>query len=189
VESFIEFIKNWGYLAVFLGSTVEGESVILTASSMAALGHLNIYKIMIIAFVTTTVVDQLLFFLGIRYGAKIFARHPSFRQRVDRAFMLLHKYDTTFILTFRFIYGIRTISPIVIGASGVSPARFIPLNILAAFIWTCLSCGGGYLLGGTMLAVMTNIAEVQKYLIILIVSIALLGFGYNIWKRTRKNSL
>ena len=44
MEHLIQWVKDWGYLAVFLGSMVEGESIILAASSMAYLGHLSLYK-------------------------------------------------------------------------------------------------------------------------------------------------
>ena len=49
----VVFIKNWGYFAVLLGALVEGESVILTSSALAAAGLLSIWKIMIIAFYIT----------------------------------------------------------------------------------------------------------------------------------------
>ncbi|HLD95461.1 MAG TPA: DedA family protein [Alphaproteobacteria bacterium] len=155
MEAFIEFIQNWGYLAVFIGSLVEGESVILTASALAKLGYLNIYKIMIIAFLGTLFADQALYFVGRYYGPSIFERFPKYKPASQKAFKLLHRLDAWFILSFRFIWGIRTISPIVIGASGLSPKRFIPLNFIAALIWTIISCTGGYMLGYTI----DNLAE------------------------------
>jgi membrane protein DedA with SNARE-associated domain len=189
VEQFIEFVREWGYVAVFLGALVEGESVILTASSMAYFGYLNIYKIMIIAFFTTTIVDQLLFFVGRYYGESIFKRFPKLQGAKERAFRLLHKFDIWFILSFRFIYGIRTVSPIVVGAAKVTPARFIPLNIIAAFIWTVISCVGGYMLGEAMMAFLHNFVVIQRY-IIGFLGIALLAFGgYHYWQKKKQAKL
>ncbi|MES2252694.1 MAG: DedA family protein [Pseudomonadota bacterium] len=165
MDAFIDFVHNWGYIAVFLGSLVEGESVILTASAMARLGHLSILKVGLIAFVGTLIADQGLYLVGWFYGDAIFARFPKLKHKSARAFELLHKYDILFIISCRFIYGIRIISPIVIGAARVKPLRFMPLNFVSAAVWAAISCTGGYMLGAIMLEAFQHFHMVQKYLI------------------------
>src|SRR3546814_54852 len=102
---------------------------------------------MIFAFVATLFADQILFYVGRFYGPGLLERYPKLKEKSKRIFELLHKYNTPFILGFRFVYGIRTASPLIIGTSGVSIKRFTILNFLAAVIWTIVSCLGGYLLG------------------------------------------
>ena len=136
MEHVIEFIQNWGYLAVLFGAIIEGESIILTACYLAYKGVLEFPKVVTIAFFGTLFADQTLYMIGRHYGTKIIKKRPHWQAPADKAFRLLHKWDIWFILSFRFIYGIRAISPIVIGSSGVLPRRFIPLNFLAAVIWT-----------------------------------------------------
>lgn len=172
MDFLVEWIKDWGYWAVFLGATVEGESVILTASALASLGYLSLYKVMLVAFCTTVVVDQVLFFVGRSYGSSIFEKYPRFKKPSEKAFKFLNRFDLWFILMFRFIYGIRTISPVVIGAARISPARFAPLNVIAAAIWTLISCFGGYLLGDAMINLFHYFAQVQKYIILGFIVIA-----------------
>jgi membrane protein DedA with SNARE-associated domain len=183
LEYFIEIVKEWGYLAVLLGSMIEGESVILTACVMAYMGYLSIAKIVGIAFFGTLVADQGLYYVGRLYGHKILERFPKLKAPSEKAFTLLHKWDLWFILSFRFIYGIRIVSPIVIGTSGVPPRRFIPLNFVAALVWTSISCTGGYLLGGIIDAI--EFAVVERY--IFLISAALLAIlitgGYFAWKK------
>jgi len=139
-----EFIENWGYIAVFLGSLVEGESIILLAGLAAHEGYLSIYKVTLIAFLGTLVADQGLYFVGHYYGRAFLDKFPSQQERIAKAFRLLHRYDNLFILTFRFIYGIRILSPLVIGASGIPVKRFVILNFFAAVIWSVLSCAGAF---------------------------------------------
>jgi membrane protein DedA with SNARE-associated domain len=177
MNAFIEFVQQWGYWAVFLGSLVEGESVILTASAMARLGHLNIYKVALIAFCGTLIADQGLFFVGRYYGDAIFTKFPTLKQKSTKAFELLHKYDAAYIIACRFIYGIRTLSPIVIGAAGVKPARFIPLNFISALVWATISCTGGYLLGEVMLKIFEYFFMAQQYLIAAVVGGLVLIFA------------
>jgi membrane protein DedA with SNARE-associated domain len=187
MESFLAFVQDWGYIAVFLGAIVEGETVILTSSALAALGYMNIYKIMLITFCTTVVVDQILFQVGRKYGPAFFEKYPKLRPRVNKAFHLLHRFDSWFILSFRFIYGIRVISPIVIGAAHVDPKRFAPLNILSALIWTLVSCYSGYMMGDVLEKVLKNIETAKHYLTLGVVAAAIIAIAYFIWKK-RKNS-
>ncbi len=186
MESFLAFVHEWGYIAVFLGAIVEGETVILTASALAALGYLNLYKIMAITFCTTVVVDQGLFLLGRRYGPAFFERFPNVRPRADRAFRLLHRYDRWFILSFRFIYGIRVISPIVIGAANVEHKRFASLNIASALIWTTVSCYSGYMMGDVLDKALKNLEIVKHYVILGLGVAATVAIIYWCWKRHKK---
>lgn len=187
MESFLSFVQEWGYIAVFLGAIVEGETVILTASALSALGYLNFYKVMAITFCTTVVVDQGLFLVGRRYGSAFFERFPSFRPRADRAFKLLHRFDKWFILVFRFIYGIRVISPIVIGAAHVEHKRFGPLNILSAFIWTTVSCYSGHAMGDMLEKVLHNLEVAKNYFMIGVGIAVVLVTAYWWWKRNKRN--
>ncbi|MBI2707306.1 MAG: DedA family protein [Proteobacteria bacterium] len=139
-----ESIESWGYIAVFLGSLIEGESVIFVAGFLAHEGYLSLPKIILVSFLGTLLADQGCYFVGHYYGNAVIDKLPSLRPRADRAFQLLKRYDNFFILSCRFIYGIRTISPFVIGASGVGVMRFMILNFIAALIWSVLSCVGAY---------------------------------------------
>jgi len=53
-----EFIETWGYFAVFLGSLVEGESVIFAAGFLAHEGYLSLPKIILVSFTGTLIADQ-----------------------------------------------------------------------------------------------------------------------------------
>lgn len=186
MEQFIAFVQEWGYWAVFFGSLIEGESVILTASSMAYAGYLSIYKIMIIAFCGTLIADQALYFVGRIYGPAIFERFPSLKKSSEKAFRLLHKYDIWFIILSRFVYGIRISSAVVIGAAEISPQRYIPLNILSAFIWTVVSCVGGYLLGDVMMSIIENFETIQKYFLGSVLLLIVLIGAYTAWQRSKQ---
>ena len=147
----IEYLTNLGphvaYLILLLGACVEGESIVLTAGFLAYIGFLKIEWVMLIAFLGTLIADQVLFYIGHRRGPDLLERHPKWKKRTERIFRLLKKYDLWFILGFRFVYGIRTLSPLVIGTMGVPVRRFVILNLIAAVIWTVISCSLGYLLG------------------------------------------
>lgn len=187
MNTIIHLLTEYGYWIVFLGALVEGESIILPASALASQGVLNVYTVGMVAFFTTLCVDQILYFVGYYHGMKIFEKYPKLEKPAEKVFEMLHKYDVTFILSFRFIYGIRTLSPIVIGAAKVPPKKFIPLNFLAAIIWTVISVGGGYLLGDLMMDVFEKFQMGQKYFFgfIILMFIILVGIPYVV-KRYKK---
>jgi len=68
-------------------------------------------------------------------------------RKVEFAFTLLRRQENLFILSFRFIYGLRNISPFIIGMTGVSRVKFVVLNMLAAIVWANTFAWGGYTLG------------------------------------------
>ncbi|WP_010300207.1 DedA family protein [Candidatus Odyssella thessalonicensis] len=188
MEYVLEFLKEWGYLAVLLGSMVEGETIILAACALAYNEDLSISKVAGIAFLGTLVADQGLYYVGRFYGHQIIRRFPKLKIPSEKAFHLLHKWDIGYILSFRFIFGIRIISPIVIGTAGVAPKLFIPLNFLAAIIWTSLSCSVGYYIIGPIFAAI-DLAVIKKYthfisigLLVIVIYIA-----YSSWKKLNHN--
>lgn len=178
-----EFVRNLGYVAVFLGSLVEGESVIFVAGWLAHEGYLSLYKIIIISFAGSLIADQSLFFLGHFYGKSLLNKFPTLKPRTEKAFALLHKYNTIFILSFRFIYGIRTISPIVIGTSNVSIKRFVVLNFIAALIWSLSSCLAAYYFASLIKDKLDLIPKIILGFVLLMGGIA---YGVYRWRSRRR---
>lgn len=143
----VQFLEKWGYLGVFLGSLIEGESVVLTVSSMAYFGKFQLIKVMFYAFLGTLLADQLLFYIGRFVGVRLLSKFKKLEKKSAYIIQLLEAYDVPFILGFRFVYGIRIISPFFIGLSNISIPKFSILNLIAALIWSIFSCTLGYYIG------------------------------------------
>ena len=63
---------------------------------------------------------------------------------------MLERHQSWLILGFRFLYGLRNITPFAIGMSRVPTRRFVVLNIVGAAIWAVTFACGGYLFGVAM---------------------------------------
>lgn len=135
------------YVITFLWTAVEGETFVIFAGYAAHLGLLSLPMLIACAWLGSFCGDQVYFFLGRRYGHRLVRRFPKWQPRVDRAMDLLHRYNTGFILSFRFIYGVRNVSSFAIGMSEVSWARFSVLNFIAAGVWAISFAGTGYIFG------------------------------------------
>jgi len=147
-----EVANNYGplvYLVILVWTFLEGETVVLITGALISGGNVNlhVWTLVLAAFLGSFGGDQAWFYIGRKYGTPLLARWPNMSKRVEWAFRLLRKEETIFILTFRFIYGLRNISPFVIGMAGVSRVKFLLLNLLAAAIWANTFAWGGYTMG------------------------------------------
>lgn len=144
-------VLNFGYLIVFVGALFEGELIITVSCVYAAQGMMNINAIFIITFVCSIITDQVCFILGRKFRKPITEKYCSERIRalIDKALVFAINNITMYTLVFRFIPGIRTVSPFIIGMTEVNRWYFTVLNIIAAFSWSSVICTIGYRLGKT----------------------------------------
>lgn len=146
-----EFWAEWGvfaYLGAALWAFFEGETFVLAAAAIGAtVGLVDPWILMASVWIGSYCGDQTWFYLGRRYGPAILRRFPRSRPKVETANALLERYGTLFILSFRFLYGIRNVASIVCGLAGYNWARFAVLNFIAAGIWAGSFVAAGWFLG------------------------------------------
>jgi membrane protein DedA with SNARE-associated domain len=171
-----EFITTYGYAAVGIGSFLEGETVVVLGGFAAHRGYLELPWVIVSAFLGTLTADQLYYFIGRIKGRTILEKRPKWKAGSEKVFALLHKHQILLILGFRFIYGLRTVTPLLIGASRVSPIRFIVLNIIGAAIWAIVVGSMGYLFGYTL---EIFIHDVKRYELLFFAALA--GIGIILW--------
>lgn len=160
-----ELVQTYGYLAILVGTFFEGEAIVILGGFLAHRGYLEIEGVIVIAFVGTCLGDSLYYWIGRRYGTRAMDWRPSLKRRLNRPFRLLERYDALFILSFRFIYGARSVSAIAIGMAGVRPLRFVSLNIVAAGIWAIAVGLGGYLFGAMLQTILGRIEQYDFWIL------------------------
>jgi membrane protein DedA with SNARE-associated domain len=158
---FESFIQTYGYYAVFVFACIEGEIAVLTAGFLCRQGMMSLQFVILWAFLGTLITEQCLFFVGRIYGLKLLENHPKLLKKSNSAIDFLRKYDSAFIFGSRFIYGIRNISPIIIGIAKIAPLKFSTLNVPAAFIWSIVVAGAGYLFADVLESAKENLKYVQ----------------------------
>jgi membrane protein DedA with SNARE-associated domain len=151
-EFIVNFVTEHGYLIyplVLVWTFFEGETVVLVVSAMAATSapFINLPLLAGCATAGTMAGDQLFYYLGRFYGTPFLATRPRLAAKAERGFQLLRKGEVVFILSYRFIYGVRNVSPFVVGVSGIAPLRFLLLNLIASSVWAAAFTLGGYFLG------------------------------------------
>jgi membrane protein DedA with SNARE-associated domain len=180
--SLSDLVSTYGYYAVFLGALFEGETILILAGFAAYRGMLDIGYVIAIAFVASTLGDQIFFHLGRIHGVAILGRFPMLNARVPAVQRMLDKYHTPLILAVRFLYGLRIAGPMVMGISGVSPARFALLNMIGAFVWAIVIALAGYYFGAFLELLLNDIKHIEEAVLI-----GILLAGCAIWLGRRKS--
>ncbi|HEY9097325.1 MAG TPA: DedA family protein [Thiobacillus sp.] len=167
-------IAQYGLAAVFAGSLLEGETVLLLAGYSAHRGYLSFPAVLAIAMLGAVMGDQIWFALGRRQGARLTAQRPWLDTRVQRALLLIERHPIAIILAMRFAWGLRTALPIAVGMSRISWQRFLLLNLLSALVWAPLVAGTGYFFGALLARYSSNLHRVEHWGMLAILILALI---------------
>ncbi|MCP4630958.1 MAG: DedA family protein [bacterium] len=169
-------LSTYGYIALLIGTFLEGETILIAAGFLAHQSYLKLPWVIFFAFLGTLAGDQLYFFLGRVKGMDFIESRPRWQAKSARVFVLLQKHQIPVIIGFRFLYGIRTVTPFIIGAGGVNPGRFIIWSSIGAGTWAIAVGALGYLFGQALEVVLE---EAKKYEIWIMALVFLIGFA--IW--------
>ena len=165
---------------MFLCACIEGEIAVLTAGFLCRRGLLSLDFVILSAFLGTLLAEQGLFFVGRIYGVRLIEKYPKFFRKSKKIMEFLRQYNAAFIIGSRFIYGIRNISPIIIGMAQIPPVKFAALNIFAALTWAISVAGVGYLFADALNIVKEHMKILQ--------AIALISFALAVIVFVRKKS-
>lgn len=141
------FLARYGYLAIFIGAFIEGETIVLLAGFLSYQGYFQAPGSALAAFAGSLLSDQIMYLLGRYKGPWLFARFPRLAKAVKRLAAKVQGREIPLILSFRFIYGIRNVTPVFLGASGTRPSLYIPLNAISAAVWASAMTAIGYFAG------------------------------------------
>lgn len=140
-------VQQYGYGLVLIGTILEGETVLFIAAALARLGYLQFPIVFGVAAIGSFIGDNFYFFLGRRYGARARARFPSIGQAVPRIDALLARWRWGAVILLRFMYGLRTAGPIVIGSGSMPAWEFVAANAVGAVLWAGVIGGIGFAAG------------------------------------------
>jgi membrane protein DedA with SNARE-associated domain len=171
-----QLVHDYGYLAVFAGSLLEGETILVLAGFAAHQGYLSLPAVTAVAFVGGTLGDQLFFWTGRLFGPALVQRFPRLAPRVGEVRALMRRYDAGLIIGIRFMYGLRIAGPVVMGMCHLPPWRFALFNMIGAAIWAPLVAGAGYLFGQALHALLGDLQRIELLVLAAIVLVAL-AFG------------
>src|ERR1700712_94758 len=159
VQSLLEAVGPWALLViagfVFIESGLlfpflPGDSLLVTAGLAHQSLGLSVPLIALVAFLAAVAGDQVGYLLGDKFGARLFKEDARIlktsRLRETEAFFA--KYGGRALVLGRFVPVIRTYVPLAAGSARYPYRRFLPWNLLGAFLWAVGVTVVGSLLSG-----------------------------------------
>jgi len=142
-----EFLRQYGPIGIFLGAGFEGQTALIVGGLLARQHILNLWLVLACATAGSGIVDHLLFVAGRSFRTHRWVARATQQAAFARALKFIERYPISYILAFRFIFGLRVASPIAVGVSQVPTWRFALLNILGAVIWATAFTFAGFVFG------------------------------------------
>ncbi len=176
-------IAQYGLLAVFLGAGIEGETAVIAGGVLAHQGLVSPIGAGVAAAAGSFAADQGFFQIGRHFREHRLVRGLRERPTYARAIRLFERYPRGFIVAYRFLYGLRTVSPIAIGTSAIAWKQFMLVNLAAAAVWATLFTIIGYWFGDVLGELFGRIAGDRLLwgIGVAVVVAALLGLGARWW--------
>ena len=179
-------VERFGLLAVFAGCLAEGESAAIFGGFFAHQQVFGMWHTIAVAFAGAFLGDTALFLAGRR-----FANHPRvlalrLRPGFGHAHRMVERHPNIFILSNRFIYGLRMVGGVAAGLSSVPVPRFLVLNAASALAWACIFVSLGYFFGaGAEHLIGDTLAEHKGLLIGVAREVVMGGMGLCLAPRPR----
>ena len=176
-------IERYGYLATFAGTLVEGESLLILSGLAAHRGYLSLPLVVMVGALGGAIGDIVFFLLGRHYGNDLLARFPRFAPAAGRVHAMIERHPTSTILAVRFMYGLRTAGPAIIGTTRVPLAEFAAINAIGALLWSACWASAGYALGKAAEHLLGDLAKIERELFAAaIVAIVLAIVAWHVWR-------
>ena len=93
-------LSTYGYIALMIGTFLEGETILVAAGFLAHRGYLELPWVILFAFIGTFGGDQFYFFLGRVKGMDFIKSRPLWQAKSARVFALLKKHQLAVIVGF-----------------------------------------------------------------------------------------
>ncbi len=153
-ELFIGWLKEYGYIILFLWSILEGEIGLIMAGIMSHTGDMQYFMAVFVAGLGGFAGDQIYFYIGRFNKGFIQRKLHTQRRKFAIAHLLLKKYGWPIIFMQRYMYGLRTVIPMSIGITKYSSKQFALINLISAWVWAAITITPAYFFGAEILSIL-----------------------------------
>src|SRR5467141_3402878 len=161
-------VASYGYVVLFLlvgleslGLPLPGETALVTAAALAALGHLNIYAVVATAMAAAIIGDNGGYWIGREGGLALVRRYGRVihlnASHLERAHAFFERHGAKTVFIGRFIALLRTWAAVLAGAARMPYGTFMLYNALGGVCWSVTFGALGYLFGH-------NLPQLERYI-------------------------
>lgn len=187
-SSVVRLVESYGYAVVFLFVAIEslgiplpGETVLVTAGALAALGHLSIWWVIAIAATGGIVGDAAGYWIGRLGGIALIKRYGRFvhfdEHKLERVRAFFNKHGSKAVFFGRFIALLRTWAALLAGTAEMPYRAFTLYNVLGGITWATLFGTLGYLFGRSLPLLERYIGQASLAVVLLVALVVALSLA------------
>ncbi|MCX7965801.1 MAG: DedA family protein [Syntrophorhabdaceae bacterium] len=168
------YIEKLGYIGIFIGTFLEGETTVLIGGILSKLGYMNIYKVFIFAAMGTFAGDFTFFSIGKIFGRNIVDKYEFLSSKVPIADKIIKKHGNFIIFIIRFLVGIRAVVLLLLGCTNIKVSKFLLFSIANSILWSIVVSAIGYIFGNVVYIIVKDIKQYEFHILSAIILIILI---------------
>jgi membrane protein DedA with SNARE-associated domain len=181
-------LHKFGYLAVFIGTFLEGETILVMAGFFAERGHMDVWIVSAVAALGAFIGHMFWFWLGRMKGIAILNRFPRMKNHFGKGIRMFERYGAPAIFITQWLYGLRITCAVIIGISKISTAKFILYEAISCIVWAVTITFLGFYFGRAVEHLLGRAAHIEKWGLLALIVIGVAIWGYHRWKESRATS-
>ena len=186
MEWYLFLIQKFGYLAILLGTLVEGEIFLALGGVFARQGLMNMWIVIIMAMAGSFLSHGIFYFLGRWRGQTFINRFPKLQAGFPKAHALAQRFGPACIVIVQFLYGMRLVTSLALGTLKLNTLSFILWQLLAVSIWAGGMAVAGYTFGA---AIQYLVSRMEIFLTVTAAVIIILISAYRwLWSWTERQA-
>jgi membrane protein DedA with SNARE-associated domain len=144
LEEVLNNLALYGYLILAVYSFGGGMVALVGAGILSALGKMDIGLSILVATAANFVGDTVLFWLAQSNKKEVMKYLRKHRRKIAWTNLLMRRYGWLTVFLQKYIYGVKTLVPIIMGLSRYDLKKFIFLNFFASILWGVVVGLGSY---------------------------------------------
>jgi membrane protein DedA with SNARE-associated domain/membrane-associated phospholipid phosphatase len=196
-SSVTRLVESYGYAVVFLFVAIEslgiplpGETVLVTAAALAALGHLSIWWVIAIAAAGGIVGDATGYWIGRLGGLALLKRYGRVvhfdEHKLEKVHAFFDRHGSKAVFFGRFIALLRTWAALLAGTAEMPYRVFTLYNVLGGITWATLFGTLGYLFGRSLPLLDHYIGQASLAVVLLVALVVALSLAWRWFNANRE---
>jgi len=178
-------LQKFGYLAVFVGTFLEGETILVLAGFFAERQYLRLPLVIACAAGGAYVGHVFWFWLGRTQGMRLLDRFPRMKKHFGRGIRIFERYGAPAIFITQWLYGLRITCAVIIGLSRISTLKFLVYEAITCVVWAIIIASAGFVFGTAVERILGRAAHIERYGLIALLVIGIGMWLYHRWKEKR----
>jgi len=135
LEDILTSLSTYGYIILAFYSFGGGMVALIGAGILSSMGKMDIGTSIMIATVANFIGDTVLFYLSQTNKKEVMGYMTKHKRKIAYTNLLMRKYGWLAVFLQKYIYGVKTLVPIVMGLTKYDFKKFVTLNFFASVVW------------------------------------------------------